>query len=292
MPWAKRTRSESEMPAVVPEVIICETSAYGTVKVVMRIARFRLIVYPTLKKVERNHEEAGRQRALSQHELEVEAEQEQDRAERDGVQELRDDAAGEFADPEELEVEQGVGVPALEHHEDGETDERRCQKPDHGPRLGDPVRRQVPGEQEAHDKYGEGPETAPVNRRPLLELPDFAQPEAGPRGAEDPNRHVHVEQRAPIEEREDDAAERQARHGTHAERDLVDPEGQAELLRRGRVDDHRRAVREQNRGAETLDRPEGDHLGRVDRQARQERADREQDRKSTRLNSSHITISY
>src|SRR5947208_17103379 len=54
MPWAKRTRSESEMPAVVPEVIICETSAYGTVKVVMRIARFRLIVYPTLKKVARN----------------------------------------------------------------------------------------------------------------------------------------------------------------------------------------------------------------------------------------------
>src|SRR5437773_5545258 len=42
------------MPAVVPEVIICETSAYGTVKVVMRIARFRLIVYPTLKKVARN----------------------------------------------------------------------------------------------------------------------------------------------------------------------------------------------------------------------------------------------
>src|SRR5437870_8790485 len=54
MPWAKRTRSESEMPAVVPEVIVCETSAYGTVKVVMRIARFRLIVYPTLKKVARN----------------------------------------------------------------------------------------------------------------------------------------------------------------------------------------------------------------------------------------------
>src|SRR5213596_4243293 len=54
MPWAKRTRSESEMPAVVPEVIICETSAYGTVKVVMRIARFKLIVYPTLKNVARN----------------------------------------------------------------------------------------------------------------------------------------------------------------------------------------------------------------------------------------------
>src|SRR5207244_13089122 len=54
MPWAKRTRSESEMPAVVPEVIICETSEYGTVKVVVRIARFKLIVYPTLKKVARN----------------------------------------------------------------------------------------------------------------------------------------------------------------------------------------------------------------------------------------------
>src|SRR5207244_12292906 len=33
---------------------ICVTSAYGTLKVVMRIARFKLIVYPTLKNVARN----------------------------------------------------------------------------------------------------------------------------------------------------------------------------------------------------------------------------------------------
>src|SRR5713226_5762966 len=53
MPWAKRIRSASEIPAVFPDAMICVTRAYGTVKVVMRIARFRLIVYPTLKKVAR-----------------------------------------------------------------------------------------------------------------------------------------------------------------------------------------------------------------------------------------------
>ena len=56
---------------------------------------------------------------------------------------------------------------------------------------------------------------------------------------------------------------------------MVDPEGEPELVRRGRVDDHRRAVREQDRGAKALDRSEGDHLGRVERQARQEGANRE-----------------
>src|SRR6267143_2215844 len=49
-------RSAYEIAAVLPEEIICVTSAYGTVKVVMRIARFRLIVYPTLKNVARNPE--------------------------------------------------------------------------------------------------------------------------------------------------------------------------------------------------------------------------------------------
>src|SRR5438132_3105553 len=54
IPCAKRIRSASEIPAVFPELMICVTSAYGTLKVVMRIARFRLIVYPTLKNVARN----------------------------------------------------------------------------------------------------------------------------------------------------------------------------------------------------------------------------------------------
>src|SRR2546427_4407593 len=54
IPAAKSIRSESEIAAVVPEAMICVTSAYGTVKVVMRIARLRLIVYPTLKNVARN----------------------------------------------------------------------------------------------------------------------------------------------------------------------------------------------------------------------------------------------
>src|SRR2546426_12732793 len=54
MPWAKSIRSASEIPAVFPDAMICVTNAYGTVKVVMRIARFKLIVYPTLKKVARN----------------------------------------------------------------------------------------------------------------------------------------------------------------------------------------------------------------------------------------------
>src|SRR5207244_13102216 len=54
MPWEKSIRSASEIPAVFPDAMICVTNAYGTVKVVMRIARFKLIVYPTLKKVARN----------------------------------------------------------------------------------------------------------------------------------------------------------------------------------------------------------------------------------------------
>src|SRR2546425_9058786 len=54
IPWANRIRSATEIPAGF--AMICVTSAYGTVKVVMRIARFRLIVYPTLKNVARNPE--------------------------------------------------------------------------------------------------------------------------------------------------------------------------------------------------------------------------------------------
>ena len=56
IPCAKSIRSASEIEAVFPDEMICVTSMYGTVKVVMRIARFRLIVYPTLKNVARNPE--------------------------------------------------------------------------------------------------------------------------------------------------------------------------------------------------------------------------------------------
>src|SRR2546425_4505186 len=56
IPCAKSIRSVSEIEAVFPDEMICVTSMYGTVKVVMRIARFRLIVYPTLKNVARNPE--------------------------------------------------------------------------------------------------------------------------------------------------------------------------------------------------------------------------------------------
>src|SRR5207249_9201560 len=51
-PWANRMRSASEIP-IPPDPMTWVTSAYGIVKVVIRIARFRLIVYPTLKKVAR-----------------------------------------------------------------------------------------------------------------------------------------------------------------------------------------------------------------------------------------------
>src|SRR5712692_9507238 len=56
IPCAKSIRSASEIEAVFPDEMICVTSMYGTVKVVMRIARFKLIVYPTLKNVARNPE--------------------------------------------------------------------------------------------------------------------------------------------------------------------------------------------------------------------------------------------
>src|SRR6266705_1857828 len=54
IPCAKSIRSVSEIEAVFPDAMICVTRTYGTEKVVMRIARFKLIVYPTLKKVARN----------------------------------------------------------------------------------------------------------------------------------------------------------------------------------------------------------------------------------------------
>src|SRR2546427_213458 len=54
IPCAKRIRSASEIPAVLPDAMICVTKTYGTVKGVMRIARFKLLVYPTLRKVARN----------------------------------------------------------------------------------------------------------------------------------------------------------------------------------------------------------------------------------------------
>src|SRR5438876_1206845 len=63
IPCAKRIRSASEIPAVFPELMICVTSAYGTLKVVMRIARFKLIVYPTLKNVARNPDAIPRRSA-------------------------------------------------------------------------------------------------------------------------------------------------------------------------------------------------------------------------------------
>ena len=42
-PWANRMQSAAETP-LHPDRIICVTNAYGTVKVVIRIARFKLIV--------------------------------------------------------------------------------------------------------------------------------------------------------------------------------------------------------------------------------------------------------
>src|SRR3989442_3000607 len=99
--------------------------------------------------VQRDHQEARGQRALLQHELEVEAQEEQDRAERDRIQELGDDAAGELADAEELEIEQGVRVPPFEDHEQSETDKVHDKQHRHGPGLGDAVRREGEGEDKA-----------------------------------------------------------------------------------------------------------------------------------------------
>src|SRR5207245_9623786 len=60
IPCAKRIRSASEIPAVLPDAMICVTKTYGTVKVVMRIARVKLIVYGTLEEVARNPDERPR----------------------------------------------------------------------------------------------------------------------------------------------------------------------------------------------------------------------------------------
>src|SRR3989442_14805656 len=54
IPCAKSIRSASEIEAVFPDEMICGTSMYGTGKVGMRIGRFKLIVYPTLKNGARN----------------------------------------------------------------------------------------------------------------------------------------------------------------------------------------------------------------------------------------------
>src|SRR5438128_12097325 len=60
IPCAKRIRSASEIPAVFPDAMICVTRTYGTVKVGMRIARFKLIGYPTVEKGARNPDAMAR----------------------------------------------------------------------------------------------------------------------------------------------------------------------------------------------------------------------------------------
>src|SRR5438105_13148355 len=162
--------------------------------------------------------------------------------------------------------------------DDGECDERRGgddQQERNGGRFAGPVGREREREEEEEDEYGEGRETDPVNRGSPLQLRDFTETEAGPGGAEDADRHVHVEQGPPVEDGEDDPADRQPGHRSHPERDLVDPQGQAELVGGGGIDDHRRAVREEDRGAEPLNRPERDDLGGIHREAREEGTERE-----------------
>src|SRR3989442_9764582 len=116
-------------------------------------------------------------------------------------------------------------MTALEDGKRRKTSERDDEEDEDGPCLRDAVGREGHAEKQAHDEQRERREAAPIDWGAALELPNFAQPEAGPRSTEDPDWHVHVEEGAPIEERKDDAAEGEARIRTNPDRTLHDHAG-------------------------------------------------------------------
>src|SRR5437016_542911 len=237
----------------------------------MRIARFRLIVYRTLKNVARKPEAIPRRSGGTDPMIELMfGEAKNPSPAPNSIMNATMDAYGVVASVVENRNRERLitASPVVVKGTCPYLSERR-------PLRGPAARGEGQPKQKARDEDRERRETAPIDRSASFELSDFSKAEVGPRGPEDPDRHVHVEESPPIEEREDDAADREPRHGAHPEGDLIDPERQAEFLRGRRVDDHCRAVREQNRGAEALDVSERDDLRRVDREARQQRADRE-----------------
>src|SRR6266571_3792425 len=170
----------------------------------------------------------------------------------------------------------------LDVREHGEAPEREGEERVDGPRLPDAVRGERQAEQEGHDEPGEAHEPGPVDRRATVQLRDLPKSEVRPRRSEDPDRDVDVEERPPVQDRQDDAAHGETGHGAHPERDLVDAQRQTELMGRRRVHDHRGAVREEDRGAKALERSEPDHLRRIGGETRQQRAERE-DREAARV---------
>src|SRR2546428_13195852 len=111
----------------------------------------------------------------------------------------------------------------LERDEDREAGEREEQESDRNSGFGDTVCGERQPEEKARNEDRECREAAPIDWCAALEFPDFPEAEVGPRGPEDPDRHIDVEEGSPVQEREDDPADREPRHGAHPEGDLIDP---------------------------------------------------------------------
>src|SRR5207247_1264966 len=131
------------------------------------------------------------------------------------------DASGELADAQEFQIEERMGMPPLQEDEGREAGGRKDEEARDRRGLRYAIRGDGQREEQAEDEHGERDETAPVDRRPSFELRHLPEPEVGPGRPENPDRDVHVEQRAPVEDGEDDPADGQSRHGPHPERDLV-----------------------------------------------------------------------
>src|SRR5256885_13644664 len=144
-----------------------------------------------------NDEKPGLERLLVEDQLEIQTQQEEDRAEGDRVQDLGDEATGELPDAEELQVQQRMGMASLQDDEHHKACDREEQKAENRGRLRYPIGRDGEREEQAEDEHGEGREAAPVDRGTTLEFSHLPEPEVGPCRAEDSDRDVYVEQGAP-----------------------------------------------------------------------------------------------
>src|SRR5882762_5614264 len=108
-------------------------------------------------------ERARRERLLVEDELEIQAQQEEDGAEGDRVQELREQAAGELADAQEFQIEKRMGMASLQEDEGREADGGEDEEARDRRGLRYAICCDGQREQQAEDEHGERSETAPVD---------------------------------------------------------------------------------------------------------------------------------
>ena len=110
-------------------------------------------------------------------------------------------------------------------------------------------------QQQQRQPAGEGGKADPVHF--LLYVPgsDFAQPEMRPERSEYSDGNVEVKERPPAVKADDDAGQRQSRHGADPEGDLIDAQDRAELLGRRRVGQDGGTIGDEHGCADSLDDP-------------------------------------